>query len=165
MCTRNLSDVSLFESCSSASLLTRGKLLSSPSEKPELSTTTTSGLSTSSWQLSSRMRVKRPSRWSRLASRWRACAQVEEILGQGEQAPSGHIPFTLRAKQVLELSLRESMQLDHDYIGAEHILLGLISEGEGAAAQLLVKLGAELTRVRQQVIQVKQRGESSETLE
>jgi len=92
-------------------------------------------------------------------------SQVEEILGQGEQAPSGHIPFTLRAKQVLELSLRESMQLDHDYIGAEHILLGLISEGEGAAAQLLVKLGAELTRVRQQVIQVKQRGESSETLE
>src|SRR6476620_3969830 len=90
-------------------------------------------------------------------------SQVEEILGQGEQAPSGHIPFTLRAKQVLELSLRESMQLDHDYIGAEHILLGLISEG--AAAQLLVKLGAELTRVRQQVIQVKQRGESSETLE
>ena len=92
-------------------------------------------------------------------------SQVEEILGQGEQAPSGHIPFTLRAKQVLELSLRESMQLDHDYIGAEHILLGLISEGEGAAAQLLVKLGAELRRVRQQVIQVKQRGESSETLE
>ena len=92
-------------------------------------------------------------------------SQVEEILGQGEQAPSGHIPFTLRAKQVLELSLRESMQLDHDYIGAEHILLGLISEDEGAAAQLLVKLGAELTRVRQQVIQVKQRGESSETLE
>ena len=92
-------------------------------------------------------------------------SQVEEILGQGEQAPSGHIPFTLRAKQVLELSLRESMQLGHDYIGAEHILLGLISEGEGAAAQLLVKLGAELRRVRQQVIQVKQRGESSETLE
>ena len=78
-------------------------------------------------------------------------SQVEEIIGQGQQAPSGHIPFTPRAKKVLELSLREALQLGHNYIGTEHILLGLIREGEGVAAQVLVKLGAELTRVRQQV--------------
>src|SRR5246127_5371691 len=81
-------------------------------------------------------------------------SQVEEIIGQGQQAPSGHIPFTSRAKKVLELSLREALQLGHNYIGTEHILLGLIREGEGVAAQVLVKLGAELTRVRQQVIQL-----------
>jgi len=80
--------------------------------------------------------------------------QVEEIIGQGQQAPSGHIPFTSRAKKVLELSLREALQLGHDYIGTEHILLGLIREGEGVAAQVLVKLGADLSRVRQQVIQL-----------
>ncbi|MBI1759272.1 MAG: ATP-dependent Clp protease ATP-binding subunit [Actinobacteria bacterium] len=80
--------------------------------------------------------------------------QVEEIIGQGQQAPSGHIPFTPRAKKVLELSLREALQLGHNYIGTEHILLGLIREGEGVAAQVLVKLGADLTRVRQQVIQL-----------
>ena len=81
-------------------------------------------------------------------------AQVEEIIGQGQQAPSGHIPFTPRAKKVLELSLREALQLGHNYIGTEHILLGLIREGEGVAAQVLVKLGADLSRVRQQVIQL-----------
>ncbi|MFM2136963.1 MAG: hypothetical protein RJA84_91 [Actinomycetota bacterium] len=81
-------------------------------------------------------------------------AQVEEIIGQGQQAPSGHIPFTPRAKKVLELSLREALQLGHNYIGTEHILLGLIREGEGVAAQVLVKLGADLNRVRQQVIQL-----------
>jgi ATP-dependent Clp protease ATP-binding subunit ClpC len=81
-------------------------------------------------------------------------AQVEEIIGQGQQAPSGHIPFTPRAKKVLELSLREALQLGHYYIGTEHILLGLIREGEGVAAQVLVKLGADLNRVRQQVIQL-----------
>ncbi|KAA0917913.1 ATP-dependent Clp protease ATP-binding subunit [Dietzia sp. ANT_WB102] len=81
-------------------------------------------------------------------------SQVEEIIGQGQQAPSGHIPFTPRAKKVLELSLREALQLGHNYIGTEHILLGLIREGEGVAAQVLVKLGADLTRVRQQVIQL-----------
>ena len=70
--------------------------------------------------------------------------QVEEIIGQGQQAPSGHIPFTPRAKKVLELSLREALQLGHNYIGTEHILLGLIREGEGVAAQVLVKLGADL---------------------
>src|SRR6516162_6843389 len=80
--------------------------------------------------------------------------QVEEIIGQGQQAPSGHIPFTPRAKKVLELSLREALQLGHNYIGTEHILLGLIREGDGVAAQVLVKLGADLNRVRQQVIQV-----------
>ena len=81
-------------------------------------------------------------------------SQVEEIIGQGQQAPSGHIPFTPRAKKVLELSLREALQLGHNYIGTEHILLGLIREGEGVAAQVLVKLGADLARVRNQVIQL-----------
>src|ERR687893_463334 len=80
--------------------------------------------------------------------------QVEEIIGQGQHAPSGHIPFTPRAKKVLELSLREALQLGHNYIGTEHILLGLIREGEGVAAQVLNKLGADLNRVRQQVIQL-----------
>ena len=81
-------------------------------------------------------------------------SQVEEIIGQGQQAPSGHIPFTPRAKKVLELSLREALQLGHNYIGTEHILLGLFREVEGVAAQVLVKLGADLSRVRQQVIQL-----------
>jgi ATP-dependent Clp protease ATP-binding subunit ClpC len=80
--------------------------------------------------------------------------QVQEIIGQGQQQPTGHIPFTPRAKKVLELSLREALQLGHNYIGTEHILLGLIREGEGVAAQVLVKLGADLNRVRQQVIQL-----------
>src|ERR1700722_4186040 len=80
--------------------------------------------------------------------------QVEEIIGQGQQAPSGHIPFTPRAKKVLELSLREALQLGHNYIGTEHILLGLIRQGDGGAAQGLLKLGADLNRVRQQVIQL-----------
>ena len=78
--------------------------------------------------------------------------QVEEIIGQGAKPPSGHIPFTPRAKRVLELSLREALQLGHNYIGTEHILLGLIREGEGVAAQVLVKLGADLARVREQVV-------------
>jgi ATP-dependent Clp protease ATP-binding subunit ClpA len=80
--------------------------------------------------------------------------QVEEIIGRGQEVPSGHIPFTPRAKRVLELSQRESLQLGHDYIGTEHILLGLIREGDGVAAQVLVTLGADLNRVRQQVIQL-----------
>ena len=79
---------------------------------------------------------------------------VEEIVGQGQAAPTGHIPFTPRAKKVLELSLREALQLGHNYIGTEHILLGLIREGEGVAAQVLQKLGADLNRVRQTVIQL-----------
>jgi ATP-dependent Clp protease ATP-binding subunit ClpA len=80
--------------------------------------------------------------------------EVEEIIGQGQAAPTGHIPFTPRAKKVLELSLREALQLGHNYIGTEHILLGLIREGEGVAAQVLQKLGADLNRVRQTVIQI-----------
>ncbi|WP_345540853.1 Clp protease N-terminal domain-containing protein, partial [Phytohabitans rumicis] len=80
--------------------------------------------------------------------------QVEEIIGQGQPAPSLHLPFTPRAKKVLELSLREALQLGHNYIGTEHILLGLLREGAGAAAQVLVKLGADRNRVRQQVIQL-----------
>jgi hypothetical protein len=80
--------------------------------------------------------------------------QVEEIIGQGQHAPSGHIPFTPRAKKVLELSLREALQLGHNYIGTEHILLGLIREGDGVAAQVLVKLGADLNRVRPRVIEL-----------
>src|SRR5580658_8939371 len=78
--------------------------------------------------------------------------QVEEIIGLGQEVPSGHIPFTPRAKKVLELSLRESLQLGHNYIGTEHLLLGLISESRGVAAQVLVKLGADLSRVRHRVI-------------
>jgi hypothetical protein len=81
-------------------------------------------------------------------------AQVEEIIGRGGSAPSGHIPFTPRAKKVLELSLREALQLGHNYIGTEHILLGLIREGEGVAAQVLVKLGADLSGVRRRVIEI-----------
>ncbi|MCW6005196.1 AAA family ATPase, partial [Micromonospora sp. CPCC 205371] len=80
--------------------------------------------------------------------------QVEETIGQGQQAAKGHMPFTPRAKKVLELSLREALQLGHNYIGTEHILLGLIREGEGVAAQVLVKLGADLNAVRQQVIRL-----------
>ena len=80
--------------------------------------------------------------------------QVEEIIGQGQQPPSGHIPFTPRAKKVLELARRESDALGHAYVGTEHILLGLIREGDGVAAQVLVKLGADFKRVRQQVIQL-----------
>ncbi|MDE0572246.1 ATP-dependent Clp protease ATP-binding subunit [Demequina sp. B12] len=80
--------------------------------------------------------------------------QVQEIIGEGSHAPSGHIPFTPRAKKVLELSLREALQLGHNYIGTEHILLGLIREGEGVAAKVLDKLGADLGSVRQQVIQL-----------
>jgi ATP-dependent Clp protease ATP-binding subunit ClpC len=80
--------------------------------------------------------------------------QVEEVVGRGKEPPGGHIPFTPRAKKVLELSLREALQLGHDYIGTEHILLGLIREGEGVAAQVLANLGADLNLVRQQVIQL-----------
>src|SRR5215471_1194954 len=82
--------------------------------------------------------------------------QVEELIGRGQQAPPEHIPFTPRSKKVLELSLREALQLGHDYIGTEHILLGLIREGDGVAALVLVKLGGDLNRVREQVIQLLQ---------
>ncbi len=79
-------------------------------------------------------------------------SQVVEVVGKGQETRAGHIPFTPRAKKALELSLRESLQLGHDYIGTEHILLGLIREGDGVAAQVLVRMGADLTRVRHQVI-------------
>jgi ATP-dependent Clp protease ATP-binding subunit ClpC len=88
--------------------------------------------------------------------------QVEEIVGRGQQTPPGHIPFTPRTKKVLELSLREAQQLNHNYIGTEHILLGLIREGEGVAAQVLVRLGADLNRVRLQVIRVLHGHQASE---
>jgi ATP-dependent Clp protease ATP-binding subunit ClpC len=80
--------------------------------------------------------------------------EVTEIIGRGKQPPSGHIPFTPRAKTVLELSLKEALQLGHNHIGTEHILLGLVREGDGVAAQVLVKMGADPNRVRQQVIQL-----------
>ncbi|SCQ66855.1 Negative regulator of genetic competence ClpC/MecB [Propionibacterium freudenreichii] len=80
--------------------------------------------------------------------------QVIEIIGQGSTPPTGHIPFTPRAKKVLEYSLREALQMNHSYIGTEHILLGLIREGEGVAAQVLIKLGADLNRVRTTVLQL-----------
>jgi ATP-dependent Clp protease ATP-binding subunit ClpA len=84
---------------------------------------------------------------------WQAIQQqVEEIIGRGQSAPTGHVPFTPRAKKVLELSLRESRQLGHNVIGTEHILLGLIREGEGVGAQVLVNLGADLDRARQAVL-------------
>jgi ATP-dependent Clp protease ATP-binding subunit ClpC len=81
-------------------------------------------------------------------------AQVRLIVGEGQAAPTGHIPFTPRAKKVLELALREALQLGHNYIGTEHILLGLIREGEGVAAQVLETLGADLGRARQTVMQL-----------
>jgi ATP-dependent Clp protease ATP-binding subunit ClpC len=80
--------------------------------------------------------------------------EVEEIIGQGQQAPAGRIPFTPRAKKVLQLSQREALALGRNDIGTEHILLGLIREGEGVAAQVLLLLGADVHRVRQQVIQL-----------
>jgi ATP-dependent Clp protease ATP-binding subunit ClpA len=80
--------------------------------------------------------------------------RVKEIIGQGGSPASGHIPFTPRAKKVMELSLREALQLGHNYIGTEHILLALIREGEGVGAQVLQDSGAELNRVRQQVLQL-----------
>jgi ATP-dependent Clp protease ATP-binding subunit ClpC len=80
--------------------------------------------------------------------------RVEEIIGRGQHTPSGHIPFTPRAKKVMELSLRESRRLGHNYIGTEHILLGLISEGDGVAAQVLTSLGAEYDRVKEQATQL-----------
>jgi ATP-dependent Clp protease ATP-binding subunit ClpA len=80
--------------------------------------------------------------------------EVEALIGHGKEALSGHIPFTPRAKKVLELSLKESNQLGHNYIGTEHILLGVIREGHGVGAQVLVKLGADLSRMRQQVIEL-----------
>src|SRR5260221_6350656 len=80
--------------------------------------------------------------------------EVEEITGRGRRAPSGHVPFTARAKTALEQSLREALQLGHAYIGTEHILLGLTREDGGVAAQVLIRSGADLNRVREQVIRL-----------
>ena len=80
--------------------------------------------------------------------------EVRQTIGQGDSPSAGHIPFTPRAKKVLELSLREALALGHNYIGTEHILLGLLREGQGVGAEVLVRLGADQERVRQQVIQV-----------
>jgi prophage maintenance system killer protein len=81
-------------------------------------------------------------------------AKVEEIVGRGQGSPGGHIPFTPRSKKVLELALREALQLGHNYIGTEHVLLGLVREGEGVAAKVMVELGADLPRVRAQVMEL-----------
>ena len=81
-------------------------------------------------------------------------AAVIDIIGEGEKPVEGHIPFTPRAKRVFELSLREALQLGHNYIGTEHLLLGLLKEGEGVASQVLIKLGADLSKVRQTVIEL-----------
>jgi ATP-dependent Clp protease ATP-binding subunit ClpC len=89
-------------------------------------------------------------------------AEVEETIGPGIQTPTGHIPFTPRAKRVLELALGEARQLGHDYIGTEHLLLALIREGEGVAAQVLTKLGADLDRVRAEVVAVGESRHESE---
>lgn len=80
--------------------------------------------------------------------------RVQEVIGRGERAPAGHIPFTSPAREVLKLALDESVQLDHHYIGTEHILLGLIREGDGVAAQVLTGLGADLDGTRELVIRL-----------
>jgi ATP-dependent Clp protease ATP-binding subunit ClpC len=80
--------------------------------------------------------------------------QIEEIIGKGQTSPTGHIPFTPRAKKVLEFSLREALELGHNYIGTEHILLGLVREGEGVAAQVLERFGVTMDRVRRTVIEL-----------
>ena len=85
-------------------------------------------------------------------------AKVGEIIGHGSDQQSGHIPFTPRAKKVLELSLREALELGTDYIGTEHILLGLIREGQGVAAQVLVDLGAGLDQTREKVLELIREG-------
>jgi ATP-dependent Clp protease ATP-binding subunit ClpC len=81
-------------------------------------------------------------------------AQIEQIVGVGEEATAGQIPFTPRAKKVLELALREALAIGHNYIGTEHILLGLVRENEGVAARIMLDLGADAQRVREEVINV-----------
>jgi ATP-dependent Clp protease ATP-binding subunit ClpA len=83
-----------------------------------------------------------------------ARAEVEEIAGRGQQPYAGDIPFTARAKKVLELSLREALQLGHNYIGSEHILLGLVREGEGGGAQVLKRLGVDFEELRRAILTV-----------
>src|SRR6266516_2225702 len=102
--------------------------------------------------------------FERFTDRARRVIPLAQEEAQRLSAPTGHIPFTPRAKKVLELSLREALQLGHNYIGTEHILLGLIREGKGVAAQVLVKLGGNLDRVRQQVIALEQENPTTEEL-
>jgi ATP-dependent Clp protease ATP-binding subunit ClpC len=83
-------------------------------------------------------------------------SRLDGIVGRGEHAQSGHIPFSAGAKSVLEMSLRECNELGDDHIGTEHILLGLVREGDGVAARLLIELGAELTRVRRKIVESRQ---------
>jgi ATP-dependent Clp protease ATP-binding subunit ClpC len=83
-----------------------------------------------------------------------ARAEVETVVGRGKSEPSGHIPFTPRAKKTLELSLREALQLGHNYIGTEHILLGLIREGQGPAIEVLDRIGGGADRARQEVLRL-----------
>jgi ATP-dependent Clp protease ATP-binding subunit ClpC len=80
--------------------------------------------------------------------------RVEETVGHGQQAPPGHIPFTPRAKKTLSLALEEAVALGHDYIGTEHILLGLIRESDGVAAHVLSDLGADADGARDQIVRL-----------
>jgi ATP-dependent Clp protease ATP-binding subunit ClpC len=92
--------------------------------------------------------------------------RVKEVIGRGSQAPSGHIPFTPEAKKALEMSLREAVHLGHQYIGTEHLLLGLIREGDSVAGRVLAELGADLDRSRQEVVRLLdeyQRGQRNQT--
>jgi ATP-dependent Clp protease ATP-binding subunit ClpC len=88
--------------------------------------------------------------------------QVQETIGAAGTVATGSPPFTPRAKKVLELALREALQMNHSYIGTEHILLGLVREGEGVAATVLVSLGADLPRVRREVINLMSAAEERE---
>ena len=126
-----------------------------PRRKPASSTTTTSGRSTSSSGCSTRVKPSPPEALeSRDISLEAARARVEAIVGQGSSSPSGHIPFTPRAKKALEHALREALQLGDHFIGTEHLLLGLLREGRGVAIQVLEQLGADLGQVREQVIEM-----------
>jgi Clp amino terminal domain, pathogenicity island component len=92
-----------------------------------------------------------------------ARARIERTVGLGKRPPSGHIPFTPRAKKVLELALREALRLNHNYIGTEHILLGLLREGEGLAAETLVELGTDLDAVRDRTLELTSSEEGRES--
>jgi ATP-dependent Clp protease ATP-binding subunit ClpA len=81
-------------------------------------------------------------------------AQVARIVGQGDEVTTGQIPFTPRAKKVLELALREALSLGHNYIGTEHILLGLVRENEGVAARILLDFDADAEKIRNEIIRM-----------
>ncbi len=141
--------------CSNALLIGRGECWCWRRRKRACSTTASSAPSTSSSASSTRARALPPRHSSSSGSRSKPCARrSRRPSGCRARRPTGSPPFTPRAKKVLELSLREALQLGHNYIGTEHMLLGLVREGEGVAAQVLVSLGADLAQVRQQVIQL-----------